>query len=131
MRAAGEADHEWHVQRRVVNEEPVLGLAVVADDGDERPVVEPLLPQPAEERAQVRAGELDLAVVRAPGVARAVRLRRGVRVVRIAQVNPREEGRGSSVFLKPPNRLANDFVAGALDIAGLTFSYRDRSKLSK
>ena len=64
-------------------------LAVVAEQDDQRFLVQAALPQAVEQPADLRVGRRDLAVVRVAQTA-AERLRRRVRLVGVVVVHPEE-----------------------------------------
>jgi len=91
-------DDERHLDRLAIEEDAVLLLpvvaepfAVVGEEDDERPVVDPQLLQLVEKRADDAVRGRHLRVV-AVGILRPVRLRRLVGRVGLVRVEKREEG---------------------------------------
>ena len=77
----GAQNHQRHAQHRLVDEEAVRALAmvaqalaVIADHDDHRPVEQPLLLEEGADSADLRIDEGDLAEVRSIGKASAVRV---------------------------------------------------------
>ena len=114
-------DDEGHMGGRLVDEEPVRGLAVIvealaviAHHRDDRPVEQALrAPESSITRAELRIGERDLALVQPAGIPSPVRLGRIVRAVRVVEVQPREEAL-SFDFLEPRQRPIDDLVGRTL-----------------
>ena len=112
-----------NAHRRVVDEEAVLllavlaeRLAVVGDDDHKRVVETPTLLQPIEEPANLRIGGGNLGVVGAlhgGGKARPIRLGRRVGAVGIVQMHPRQK-RTVAVFGEPRQRVIDHLAAGPL-----------------
>ena len=91
-------DQQRHVHRRLVDEEAVRAfavfaeaLAVIAHHHDDGAIGEVMRIEIAEQPADLRIDEGDLADVRMPGVARLERLWRIVRRVRVVEMDPAEE----------------------------------------
>ena len=101
-RNAGSGEHQRHVQRRVVQQHPVFGLAVLAEalamiacHRDHRAPTK-LRRQRIEHDGDAVVGRRDLGVVGPAGETGRECGRWIVRRVRVVEVNPEEEGRCSS-----------------------------------
>src|SRR5262249_46328207 len=113
------ADDERHVHRRVVDEDAVRllavlaeALAVIGERDDERVVEDAASGEPLDERADRAVHERDLAVVRAIAELTVERRRRLVVGVRIVEVEPGEEGRVAG--FEPGPRRGEHLVGRAL-----------------
>jgi len=104
-------DHERHAKRRIVDEDTVFGLAVLAQalavirgDDHECPVGPRL--ERAHDLAEGPVAGRDLALVRMPGILLGERGRRIVGRMRIVEVDPEKEG--ALRALEPRDRIAGD-----------------------
>ena len=116
-------NHQRHVHRRLIDEEAVRplavlaeALAVIAHHDDDRVAREIMIVEIREQTADLRVDERDLADVRPAGVARLERLRRRVRRVRVVEMDPAEEARCAGA-IEPGERLVGDLVARPVDAA--------------
>src|SRR5579863_4806899 len=125
---AGRLDDQRHTQSRAIGEEPVLvlamlaqRLAVVAQQNDERPVVESGLAQVIKHPSELAVRVGNLAVVEVAGVARVKRFRWIIGTVGIVEVKPHEEWPGvratSFLVVKPSQQMGNCFVAAPPDVS--------------
>jgi len=119
-RQAGAPDQQGDVKRRLVEEEPVRGLAVLAQalavvggDGDDRAGREAPALERGEETPHLGVGEGDLAVVGAPGMARGPGGGWRVRGVGVVEVDPEEEGPGVAAS-QPGQGPVHDLAPGPL-----------------
>ncbi len=95
----GQTHDPRHAQHRIVQKEPVLGFAVIAeafavvrDNGDERAVELAGLLERGDERRDAAVDVRDFAVVRRRGESCAERRGRFVGRVRVVQMDPGEKG---------------------------------------
>ena len=119
--AGGRRDRERHVQDRVVHEEPMRALGVlaetlpvIADDRDNRLLEQASSLEESDQSPDLRIDERDFARVRPAREPRAVRLRRVVRRVRVVEMHPREEARRGR-RVEPRKRAIGDLVRRPLD----------------
>ncbi len=106
--AAGRSDDQRDVDRRVVDEEPVRQLPVIAEplavipgDDDERIVEQTAILEKPPETAEERIGVGHFAVIRPPLVLRQIGFGRGVGIVRVVEVEPDKEGSVVVALLEP------------------------------
>ena len=123
QRVVRREDHQWNVEHRFVDEEPVRALAVVAQalsmiakHDDDRAVEQLFRLEECADPRDLRVDERDLAQVRSIGKSCSVRLGRRVRRVRIIEMHPAEESQRLD-RLEPCERAVGHFVRGPLDFA--------------
>jgi hypothetical protein len=116
-------DQQRNAKHRVVDEESVRALAVIAEtlaviaDGDDHGSIQQAARvEKASDPADLRVDERDLAEVRPAGESVSVRFGRVVRRVRIVKVNPTEEA-GRSNGLEPRQRVIRDVISRPLHLA--------------
>ena len=132
LRAAGQADDRRHLQRFAVEEQAVLGFAVIAepfamigDDRDDRAVEDAARWRPSEKAPDELVGVRDLAVV---GRSHRVRGRRRVRRVRLVEVQEHEQrARSRARRATPP--APRPFRAVALRVGQRLPAPRDRQRI--
>ena len=113
-------DDQWDVDRRVVHEVAVEHLAVIAQafavvgrEHEQRTIEQASLFERLPELADQCVGKRDRAIVGAACKCRLVRLWRPVRVVRVIEVEPKEERPAARALVEPPDRLRHGLVSCA------------------
>ena len=123
--AEGSGHHERQAQSVVVHEVSVgpfavaaQGLSVIAQDDDDRLLVQPIGVEPGNETSHLRVDKGDLAVIEtgrtSPAVLRQEGLRRLVGRVRVVEVDPDKEGI-LLLSLEPGQSGVHDLVGWPLD----------------
>ncbi len=121
LRNPRRAHQERHVQRRLIGEEAVQALlvlaepfAVVGEDDERRVVAEPERAERVLEAAEELVGPRHLAVVGTPCVAGGVGLGRLVGIVRLVEVKPEEDSL-ARLAVEPRDGLRDRGLAPLLD----------------
>ena len=116
------AEEQRHAQCRLVDEEAVTALAVLAEafavvggHDEKRLALQTLALEGGVEAAHQLVGPGHLAVVEAAGVAGGIGLGRRVGVVGVVEVQPEEEALLAWHLLEPSQGLAQRLVAALLD----------------